>query len=214
MPTNTSPRLGHGRNLRALKYVNPARASEFPRRPRLRPAKKHCAAQAEYSRLAAQAYSPSGAMSQARFCLGRMKKVQCRPRPICRAICMLKRGLAADVSVARTGWSSRFSPSSATSLHSPMRRGRLASCAKRGPAWGLRFPPLLLARRIRLPWRNVRPRRRVRPARLRRPGRLRRAAKAQVRCEEIDSMLLKHRQDGFVGGDNLYVHDADIARAS
>ncbi len=26
-------------------------------------------------------------------------------------------------------------------------------------------------------------------------------------------MLLKHRQDGFVGEDNLYVHDADIARA-
>ena len=27
-----------------------------------------------------------------------MKKVQRRPRPICRAICMLKRGVAADVS--------------------------------------------------------------------------------------------------------------------
>jgi hypothetical protein len=48
--------------------------------------------------LAAQAYSPSDAMSQARFCLGGMKKVQRRPRPTCRIICMLKRGLAEDVS--------------------------------------------------------------------------------------------------------------------
>ena len=40
------------------------------------PAEKHCAAQAEYGRLAAQAYSPSDAMSQARFCLDGMKKVQ------------------------------------------------------------------------------------------------------------------------------------------
>jgi hypothetical protein len=55
---------------------NPAGASEFPRRPRLRAAKKHCAAQAEYGRLAAQAYSPSDAMSQARFCLDGEKKVQ------------------------------------------------------------------------------------------------------------------------------------------
>ena len=41
------------------------------------------------------------------------------------AIFLLKRGVAAYL-VARAGWSSRFSPSSATSLHSPMRRGRLA----------------------------------------------------------------------------------------
>ena len=30
----------------------------------------------------------------------------------------------------------------------------------------------------------------------------------------MDAMLLKCRQDGFAGEDNLYVHDADIARAS
>jgi len=34
---------------------NPARAFEFPRRPRFAPAEKRCAAQAEYGRLAAQA---------------------------------------------------------------------------------------------------------------------------------------------------------------
>jgi len=64
------------------KCFNPAGASEFPRRPRFRPSEKHCAAQAEYGRLAAQAYSPSDAMSQARFCLGRMKKVQRRPNQL------------------------------------------------------------------------------------------------------------------------------------
>ena len=42
------------------------------------PAEKHCAAQAEYGRLAAQAYSPSEAMSQAQLGLGGMKKVQRR----------------------------------------------------------------------------------------------------------------------------------------
>ena len=33
--------------------------------------------------------------------------------------------------LARVGWSSRFSPPSATSLHSPMRRGRLAGRGRR-----------------------------------------------------------------------------------
>ena len=65
--------------------------------------KKHCAAQAEYGRLAAQTYSPSDAMSQARFCLNGMKKVQRRARRIFRTICTLKRGLSADVSLARAG---------------------------------------------------------------------------------------------------------------
>jgi hypothetical protein len=39
-------------------------------------AKKRCAAQAEYFRLAAQAYSPSDAMSQAILCLAAAQKVQ------------------------------------------------------------------------------------------------------------------------------------------
>jgi hypothetical protein len=52
---------------------NPARAAKFRDGP-VAACKKHCAAQAEYTRLAAQAYSPSDAMSQARFCLGGMKK--------------------------------------------------------------------------------------------------------------------------------------------
>lgn len=73
------PRIGGAEIWRGMR-LNPAAASEFPRRP----AKKHCAAQAEYGRLAAQAYSPSDAMSQARFCLGGMKKVQRRPRRIAR----------------------------------------------------------------------------------------------------------------------------------
>jgi hypothetical protein len=40
------------------------------------PAKKHCAAQAEYRRLAAQAYSPSMQLPRQEFCLGATKKVQ------------------------------------------------------------------------------------------------------------------------------------------
>jgi hypothetical protein len=36
----------------------------------------HCAAQAEYGRLAAQAYSPSDAISQAGICRGGVQKVQ------------------------------------------------------------------------------------------------------------------------------------------
>jgi len=43
--------------------------------------KKHCAAQAEYGRLAAQAYSPSDAMSQARVLSGGCEKGS-TPRPL------------------------------------------------------------------------------------------------------------------------------------
>jgi hypothetical protein len=39
----------------------------------------HSAAQAEYTRLAALAYSPSDAISQARVCLAGIEKVQSRP---------------------------------------------------------------------------------------------------------------------------------------
>lgn len=42
--------------------------------------KTRCAAQAEYGRLAAQAYSPSDAMSQAGIGLDGIQKVQCRSR--------------------------------------------------------------------------------------------------------------------------------------
>ncbi len=143
--------------------------------PRVRPNSptaafpQHCAAQAEYHRLAAQAYSPSDAMSQATILSGRNDK----------------RFNAAERNLA----------------------GSLHACR-----------PLFLARRVRMPWRNVGSRRRVRPDRLRHPRGLRGAAEAQEPgrepCEEMDAMLLKCRQDGFAGEDNLYVHDADIARAS
>ena len=49
-------------------------------------------------------------MSQARFCLGGMKKVQRGQRRICRAICTLKRGLAADVSAREGGVVLQISP--------------------------------------------------------------------------------------------------------
>ena len=72
---------------------------------------KRCAAQAEYTRLAAQAYSPSDAMSQAEVGLDGMQKVQRLDANFAkRADPALKRRLAADVSVARAGWSSRFFP--------------------------------------------------------------------------------------------------------
>ena len=67
------PRVDTRRNPRAVSVLTP-RA-----RPNSRAggAEKRCAAQAEYGRLAAQAYSPSDAMSQARFCLDGIRKVQC-----------------------------------------------------------------------------------------------------------------------------------------
>jgi hypothetical protein len=136
-------------------------------------------------------------MSQARLCLGGMKKVQCAQAefaaetgPCGRRICSGGRGR-----------SSRFSPPSATSPHSPMRRGRLAALSRGG--YGRR---LFLARWIRLPWRHVGSRWRVRPDRLRHPRGLRSPAEAQR--EEMGAMLLKHRQGGFVGHRNLYVHAA------
>jgi hypothetical protein len=108
-------------------------------------------------------------------------------------------------------------PSSATSLHSPMRRGRLAVVSP--IAAGLRFPAmapqgsrrvdcrrLFLTRWIRLPRRHMGSRRRVRPDRRRHPRGLRGAAEAQQPGEKMGAMLLKHRQDGFGGEGNLYVH--------
>lgn len=77
------------------KIASPAHVVRLPppgAYPRL--AEKRCAAQAEYSRLAAQAYSPSDAMSQAPLGLGGNKKVQRREHEIR----PLKRGIATDVS--------------------------------------------------------------------------------------------------------------------
>ena len=68
----------HGRNPRAVCALTPHARSNSRAGHASAPAEKHCAAQAEYGRLAAQAYSPSDAMSQARFCLDGMKKVQRR----------------------------------------------------------------------------------------------------------------------------------------
>jgi hypothetical protein len=86
----------------ALCVLTPRARPNSPAGSGFGPAEKHCAAQAEYSRLAAQAYSPSDAMSQARFCLDGEKKVQRRVR-ICRAICTLKRDLTVDVSAREGG---------------------------------------------------------------------------------------------------------------
>jgi hypothetical protein len=90
-----------GRQKSPCRGFNPVRTCEFPACCRAR--KKHCAAQAEYGRLAAQAYSPSDAMSQARLCLGTMKKVQQARDEFAGAICALKRALAADVSACEGG---------------------------------------------------------------------------------------------------------------
>jgi hypothetical protein len=68
----------HGRNPRAVCALTPHARSNSRAGHASAPAEKHCAAQAEYGRLAAQAYSPSDAMSQARFCLDGVKKVQRR----------------------------------------------------------------------------------------------------------------------------------------
>ena len=62
-------------------------------------------------------------MSQALLCLVAAKKVQSRKRDFGNGI------LRATYLLARAGWSSRFSPPSATSARSPMRRGRLTHAA-------------------------------------------------------------------------------------
>jgi hypothetical protein len=86
-------------------------------------AEKRCAAQAEYLRLAAQAYSPSDAMSQARLCLEGMKKVQ-RSRERIGAV---ETGfLRRTYLVARVGWSFRFSRHRRPRRVGPVRRGRFA----------------------------------------------------------------------------------------
>jgi len=73
--------------------------------------RKRCAAQAEYARLAAQAYSPSDAMSQAKIGLDGLQKVQRLDANFAkRGSGRWNGGLAANVSVARAGWSSRFFP--------------------------------------------------------------------------------------------------------
>jgi hypothetical protein len=70
---------------------------------KLVPPKTHRAAQAEYGRLAAQAYSPSDAISQAGICLGRPAKGS-TSRP------MLKRNACRHRILSTVGWSSRLSP--------------------------------------------------------------------------------------------------------
>jgi hypothetical protein len=82
--------------------------------------------------------------------LDRGQKVQRRSQRMCRAICPLKRRLTAARSCSlRAGRFFRISPPSATSLHSPMRRGRWAARRR-----SLR--ELFLACRIGLPRRNMR----------------------------------------------------------
>ena len=89
--------------VRAVGVLTPHARTNSRNRPGLRSAEKHCAAQAEYGRLAAQAYSPSDAMSQARFCLDGMGKVQCARDEFGGATGLLKRVIAVDVSVREGG---------------------------------------------------------------------------------------------------------------
>jgi len=85
-------------------------------------------------------------MSQARFCLDGMKKVQC-PETNLRILHAETGPCGRRICLGGRGWSSRFSPSSATSLHSPMRRGRLA-----GRRWSQRFAiPAIASRGSGLP---------------------------------------------------------------
>src|SRR5438128_485459 len=77
-----------------------------PHNALLHPAGTRCAAQAEYGRLAAQAYSPSDAISQAGICLGGTQKVQSFPRQMRR----LKRGTSRHRIFSTVGWTSRLFP--------------------------------------------------------------------------------------------------------
>ena len=183
-----------------MKVFNPARAAKFP--GRVCAHKKRCAAQAEYLRLAAQAYSPSDAMSQARNRSGPNEKGSTPPRDICRAVCRLKRRPCGGRSCQR----GRGGPPDFPRHRRPR---CIAPCG--GVVWLAR---LFLAGWIRLPWRHVGSRRRIRPDRLWQPRGLRSAAETQQPCEKIGAMLSKHWQNRFVGDDNLYMHAAKLARRS
>jgi hypothetical protein len=84
------------------------------------------------------------------------------------------------------------------------------ACPQADALAGLRGPRavLLPARWIGLPRRDVGSRRCVRPDGLRHPRWFRCSAEAQERCEEMDSMPLKHRQDWFVGEGGHVCHTA------
>ena len=159
-------------------------------------------------------------MSQARVCLDGLEKVQRQAKSNSR--------VETGVYDRRISWRGRggppdFSPPSATSPRSPMRRGRLAmrgGSLRPGDTVGgqrmqrRRIRRLFLAGGIGLPRREMRPRRRVRlPDRQRHPRGLCRTAEAHEPSEEIGAMLLKHWQDGFGGEGSLCLHTAiDSAR--
>ena len=177
--------------------------------------KKRCAAQAEYGRLAAQAYSPSDAMSQAGICLDGIQKVQRRSRRTWQAqVRSLKRGLAARVAVGRAGWSSRLFPAV---------RG-LAACppcgrAVRRVAWPRRPPgiapfspcrrsALFRARPVRLARRDQPSGRRDGPHRLRQPCRLRRPIEPREPSGQIGVTPPQRLQQGRLGGiGEFLLHD-------
>ena len=177
--------------------------------------------------MAAQAYSPSDAMSQARFCLDGMRKVQRAGDEFGGAICPAETGPCRRRICSR-GWGGppdfprRRGPRRIAPCGGVVWRGggplHPSSCISKMPA-RLAEPArlktkaacgscglLFLARWIRLPRRHMGPRRRVRPDRLRHPRGLRGAAEAQQPWER-DAMLLKHRQGGL-GEGNLYMHVA------
>jgi hypothetical protein len=175
--------------------------------------------------LAAQAYSPSDAMSQARFCLDGMRKVQrgrdefggghlpAETGPGRRRICSGGRGGPPDFPrrrrprrIAPCGGVVWLGRAARHMLLLPAMPERLAGSVRAQdqgglPACGLLFP----AGWIWLPRRHVGPRRRVRPDRLRQPRGLRGAAEAQQPWER-GAMLLKHRHGGGGGEGNLYMH--------
>jgi hypothetical protein len=124
-------------NASLLAVSTPPRRPNSPaQNPVRRLARKHCAAQAEYVRLAAQAYSPSDAMSQASSWSGLRQKgstpgalnslrTSCDWRAETAGFAdayLLAEGGVGPARLPRT-----IAPPLATPLHSPMWRGRPAS---------------------------------------------------------------------------------------
>ena len=185
-------------------------------------AKKHCAAQAEYARLAAQAYSPSDAMSQADIGLDGIQKGSTTPQ-ISRPGA-LKRDLGAGVSVREGGMVLQTFPvvgdlaawPHAAGSFGRGRRSSRSGCQSRreaglpeAGAWAA-GRALFLTGWIGLARRDVRSGWWFRPDRFRRSCRLRCSTERREPHGEAGATSLKRLQDGFVGDvDKLLLHARD-----
>jgi hypothetical protein len=195
--------------------MNPARPWHSPRRLGLRPsagreaaARKHCAAQAEYARLAAQAYSPSDAMSQAKIGLDGVQKVQRLDANF------VKQGSGAETAscgrriCCEGGVFLQIFPVVGDLAALPHAAG---SFQPRKRSSGLAAGIPLRTRWIRLSRRGVGSGWPVRPDRLGRSCRFRLPIERREPSGEMGAGPLQHLQDRFVGDGLLHIASHSVA---